>query len=107
MEKMNLKVGRVLTATVEMDNSSDESRAYGVAARVDMSGDTVTTIHNGTVTDTGDGAQLAEFNTYNGIDTLSVSYSKSEGRGAILDNVERFIASAKGSKLCITAVNNE
>lgn len=104
---MNLKVGRVLTATVEMDNSNDESRAYGVSAHVDWSGDSVTTVHSGTVTDTGDGAQLAEFNTFNGIDTLSVSYSKSEGRGAILDAVERFIASATGSRLCITAVNNE
>ncbi len=105
MTQSNLTYGRVVTATLEINNGGDTSRGYDIEARIDVSDGKVTTVHSGTVSDMECGERLAEFNTYNGIDTLNVTYSTPEGRATILAAVEDLIGVARKAEVDITAIN--
>lgn len=44
-------MGRVLSASVEVSNSGDAARQYGITAHVDIQEGKVTNVHQGVVTD--------------------------------------------------------
>lgn len=94
METGKVTMGRVLSASVEVSNSGDAARQYGITAHVDIQEGKVTNVHQGVVTDIESNNHLADFNSYGNAESMSVTYQTSKGRGAILEAVEEFIASA-------------
>ena len=104
METGKVTMGRVLSASVEVSNSGDAARQYGITAHVDIQEGKVTNVHQGVVTDIETNSHLADFNSWGGAERLEMTYQTSAGRGAILDVVERFIASASGSGIALSVV---
>lgn len=84
--------GRVVSASVEVSNSANEGRTYGITAHVDIQGGKVTNVHQGVVTDLETNAHIADFSSYGNPEQLNVTYQTSAGRGPILAAVEGFIA---------------
>lgn len=84
--------GRVVSASVRVDNSSNKERQYGITAHVDIQGGKVTNVHQGVVTDLETNAHIADFSSYGNPEQLNVTYQTSAGRGPILAAVEGFIA---------------
>lgn len=84
--------GRVVSASVRVDNSSNKERQYGITAHADIQGGKVTNVHQGVVTDLETNAHIADFHSYGNPEQLNVTYQTSAGRGPILTAVEGFIA---------------
>ena len=98
METENkVTMGRVLSAQVEVSNSGDAARQYGITAHVDIQEGKVTNVHQGVVTDIETNNHLADFNSWGGAERLEMTYQTSAGRGAILTAVEDFIAEVEAS----------
>lgn len=74
MESKNVKIVNLISALVRMDNSTDESRTYDIAANVGISGsgNQVNNFDTGTVEK--EGVQVAVFSCYGGQGNLSISY---------------------------------
>lgn len=98
METENkVTMGRVLSASVEVSNSGDAARQYGITAHVDIQEGKVTNVHQGIVTDIESNSHLADFRNDGGMGGLTITYQTSAGRGAILTAVEDFIAEVEAS----------
>lgn len=80
--------GRVVSASVRVDNSSNKERQYGITAHADIQGGKVTNVHQGVVTDLETNAHIADFHSYGNPEQLNVTYQTSAGRGPILTAVE-------------------
>lgn len=63
-------MGRVLSASVEVSNSGDAARQYGITAHVDIQEGKVTNVHQGVVTDIETNSHLADFNSWGGAERL-------------------------------------
>lgn len=99
----NVTTGRVVSAAVEVNNSGDEARQYGITAMADTSEGRVINVHQGIVTDLETNGHLADFNSQGCAESMSVTYQTSKGRGAILEAVEEFITTVCGTTFNLTA----
>lgn len=86
-----------MSASVEVSNSGDAERQYGITAHVDIQEGKVTNVHQGIVTDIESNSHLADFNSWGGAERLEMTYQTSAGRGSILTAVEDFIAEVAAS----------
>lgn len=103
METENkVTMGRVLSASVEVSNSGDAARQYGITAHVDIQDGKVTNVHQGIVTDIESNSHLADFNSWGGAERLEMTYSgAATERVAILEAVEAFIEATMTTEINI------
>lgn len=94
----NVTAGRVLSATVQYDNSDNTQRSYDIKGEVYVSNQTFQNINNGYVTAIDDEEQtpLASFSSY-GDSNLSITFYTTENEAvvAIINAVLGFLADVK------------
>lgn len=102
METGKVTMGRVLSAQVEVSNSGDAARQYGITAHVDIQEGVVTNVHQGVVTDIETNNHLADFRNDGGMGGLTITYSgAATDRVAILEAVEAFIEATMTTEINI------
>lgn len=103
MKTTKVTVTGVISATVEVNNSSDETRGYDVEAMADVSHGDVTGIHSGVVTKTGTGEHVLEFSAINGRERLALTFGVASERSAALAATEEFVDEVYGMKVALAA----
>ncbi|MCI9284327.1 MAG: hypothetical protein HFJ91_00625 [Muribaculaceae bacterium] len=72
MNDNKLTYGRLVSATVEITNTTDEYRKYDISAEAGMTESKVDTINNGRVVK--DGVEVAAFSAWGSVETLNIIY---------------------------------
>ena len=102
----NVTFGKVNSASIEVNNSGDAGRRYGITASVDMSDGKVTNLYNGIVVDLDNNQHLASFGLRDdmGSGRFSITYQDDTcDRVAVFEDVNDFFDAAMGKEVTMIA----